>query len=134
MSQVGAFQPQGNTVSLTTNATINTSNSVLINSTALGVKYKPVQFRFLNVGTDIIWISAAQTATGIVIPTPGTGGGNANYGTPQLAIPIYPLIVEVLTLQAWINACGGVASDGFFLNNISPTASQTLHMTGGEGL
>jgi hypothetical protein len=131
MALISAFQPQGYTVSLTTNATGATSNSALITTTAINAPYKPVQFRMVNVGTDYIWVSFTQTGTAVVVPTPGTG---ASYGTPTQAIRLVPLVVEVFTVQQWVQNAGNVAGSGFYCNNISNTASQTFDITFGEGV
>jgi hypothetical protein len=130
-----AFEPQGLTITLTTNAVGGTSNSVLINSAALGVKFKPTQFRLINVGTDYVWVSFTQTAAGIVVPTAGTGGGsNATVGTPQQAIRLVPLVVEVFTFSQYNPNPTSGQGDGFYLNNISATAGQVFDVTAGEGV
>lgn len=128
MGQPAAFAPQGKTISFSAGVA---SQSRLILQSDLGLNFTPSAVRIINAGSAIIWFNMAAASGGsVVIPTPGT----TTVGTPQLAIPVMPNAIEVLTLPIpWtIQAASNVS--GFFLQDISTVAAQVYHLLFGEGV
>lgn len=134
MALNGAFQPQGLTISLTSNAAGGTSNSALITTTTIGASYTPIQFRIVPAvgNADVIWISLTQTLTPVVIPTAGVASPSP--GVPQQALPLYPGVIELFTFGQWFANVNNLQQSGFYLNFISLTASQGFSLTPGEGI
>ena len=121
MAYNSPFQPQGNTVSLTTSGTASTSQSRQVTAANFGVQNFPQSVRIANPGSAIVWISFTLATATLTIPTAGT----TTAGTPQPCFPLLPGVVEVFTLPA-----GPVV----FVNDISTGTSQTYHITAGEGM
>lgn len=136
MSIQAAFLPMGQSVILTTNAVASTNQSFAVvysGSANLNIPSAlPNQARFINIGTDMIWLNFTTPSVGTaVIPTAGT----TTLGTPQPSIWLAPNVEVVLTLPVSVvpllPAGTGV---GFWLNTISASASQKFQMHLGEGL
>lgn len=130
MAQQDAFQPQGNTISLTTSAVASTAQSVQITPANLGLPAAPLgsggipfppNIRIVSKGTSDIWISITIATATIVIPTPGT----TTVGTPQFALILVPSSIEVWSFDP---------GPTMWINNISIGVSQTFHITLGEGM
>ena len=134
MALNGAFQPQGLTVSLTSNAAGGTSNSALITTATIGALYKPTSVRFVPAvaNADIIWLSMTAVLTACVIPTPGTASPSP--GTPTQALPLFPSVIELFSIVPWTPNIANLPNSGFYINFISLTASQTFHLIFGEGV
>jgi hypothetical protein len=119
-----AFQPQGQTVSLTTSGSASTAQSRQILVTNLGFPAGtpfPPNVRIVNRGTSDIWVSFTIATATIVIPTPGT----STVGTPQPALIIIPGSVELWSFDA---------GPTLWVNDISTGVSQTYHLVFGEGI
>lgn len=132
MGQPAAFAPQGKSISFTTNATPSTSQSRLILLSDIGLGFSPTVVHVYNVGTALVWINFAAASGGsVVIPTPGT----TTVGTPQIAYPLVPGAIEVFSFALpWTAQAGLNSPVGFYLQDISASASQTYHLTFGEGV
>lgn len=130
MAQQDAFQPQTNTISLTTSAVASTSQSVQILPANLGLTQVgtsgvfqpfPPNIRIVSKGTSDIWISITINTATIVIPTPGT----TTVGTPQPCLIIVPSSIEIWSFDP---------GPTMWINNISTGVSQTFHISLGEGM
>lgn len=116
------FQPLGKTISLTAGVTAQSRQILQTDFGLPGMNTPfPPHMRVVNRGSADIWLSFTGASTTIVIPTPGTN----TVGTPQQAIIVVSGVVEVFTLPT-----GAV----LWVQDISLSASQTYHLTIGEGL
>ncbi len=133
MSIQAAFQNQGNTFSVTTNASASTAsaqlasfNPVLANQPAAqasGLTNCPSQVRVVNLGNTTVWISFTTALRVAVIPA----------GTPQLETPVLAGEDIVFTLQQLPNA-GSATPYTIQINTISTGVSQALAVSFGEGM
>lgn len=127
MAQQDAFQPQSNTISLTTSGVASTSQSVQITPANLGLPASaagtpfPPNIRIVSKGTSDIWISITILTATIVIPTPGT----TTVGTPQPCLIVLPSSIEIWSFDP---------GPTMWINNISTGVSQTFHISLGEGM
>ena len=134
MALNGAFQPQGLTVSLTSNAAGGTSNSALITTSTISALYKPTSVRIVPAvaNADMIWVSLTSALAACVIPTPGVVSPDP--GVPTNARPLFPSVIELFSMIPWTPNINNGANSGFYINFISLTASQTFHLIFGEGV
>jgi hypothetical protein len=132
-----AFQAQGLTFNVTTNATPSTASAQTIQfvptsaggsttATYAGINQCPTQARVVNTGTGIVYLSITSAARVAVIPTAGV---------PQQEYPILPGEDIVFTLNtAPQPSLTGTVDQALFINTISTVASQVLNITFGEGM
>lgn len=127
----GAFQQTGLAFSFTTSGTINTSQSRFVklsDITGSNSGPYPSAARFHNSGTVPVWVNFTNAAGTVAAPTAGT----TTVGTPTQSTPLYPGLVEVFILPLpWITVNGVV---GFFMQDVSGTASQSYEVIFGEGM
>lgn len=134
MGAPNPFLPYGKTFLFSTTVAINTTQSRQILTTDIfgagNAALTPNAVRIHNSGTVVVWFNFTAAAGAVVVPTAGL----TTVGAPQLAIPIYPGLVEVFTLQLPWTPLGIPGVPGVFMQDISGTASQPYELTFGEGL
>lgn len=124
MAYNSAFKPEGKTVTLTAGLS---SGSKLVTAGSFGLNNIPETVRLANNGTADIWMYISKGDQGPQTAAFPTAGGQNDIGTPQPGFRLKPGIVEVFTTKY-------VGPDGFYVNDISTSASQTYDITPGVGL
>jgi hypothetical protein len=124
MSFVKPFAPTGKTITLTTNGSASTTNSLQILPSDFGYTGSifPPNYMFTNNGTADIWIVMATTAAvaaAAAFPTAGT----TTVGTPQLGFRLKPGVIQVMSFDGQV----------LFVGDLSTGTSQSFDITPGEG-
>lgn len=126
----GAFQPQGRTFLVTTNATPSTASAQVVSfnpvlasqptAQATGLSFMPLQMRVVSdaANTGIVFVNL--TTVTVTAAAPGAN--------PSFQYPILPNEDMVVT-----NRDTPAADYTVRINTISPIASQKLYVTFGEG-